>query len=71
MIKGNGIWLVSDAKGRLWKLNCHDFTAILVLEYHSGAITDLAVSDAFNMAITCSEDGMVKVWDYCRKKVFY
>jgi len=71
MIKGNGIWLVSDAKGRIWRLSCYDFKATQVLEYHSGAITDLAISDAFNMAITCSEDGMVKVWDYCRKRVLY
>jgi WD40 repeat protein len=23
------------------------------------------------MALTCSDDGSVKVWDYCRKKVFF
>lgn len=71
MVKGNGIWLISDAKGRLWKLNCYDFTATMILEYHSGAITDFALSDAYNMAITCSQDGMVKVWDFVRKKIQY
>jgi hypothetical protein len=36
MVKGNGIWLVQDAKGRLWQLNCDDLTSKVLLNYHSG-----------------------------------
>ena len=41
VVRGNGIWLVNDVKGRLWKLNSDDFSAQILLEYHSGSITDL------------------------------
>jgi WD40 repeat protein len=71
VVRGNGIWLVNDVKGRLWKLNSDDFSAQILLEYHSGSITDLALSDSYNMAVTCSEDGVVKVWDYLRGVEYY
>lgn len=71
MVKGNGIWLVQDAKGRLWQLNCEDLTSKILLNYHSGEIKDFALSDAYNMAVTVGEDGMVKVWDYSRKQEYY
>jgi hypothetical protein len=34
-------------------VNPEDFSAKVVFEYHSGAITDMAMSDAYNMALTC------------------
>ena len=71
MVKGNGIWLVQDAKGRLWQLNCDDLTSKVLLNYHSGQIKDFALSDAYNMAVTVGEDGMIKVWDYSRKQEYY
>jgi len=71
VVRGNGIWLVNDVKGRLWRLDSSDFSATVILNYHSGAITDLALSDSYNMAVTCSVDGMVKVWDYFRGEEFY
>ena len=43
----------------------------MVREFHSGAITDLAVSDNMNMAITTGEDGLIKVWDYLREAPLY
>jgi WD40 repeat protein len=66
MVKGKGMWLVQDAKGRLWQLDAKDYQATVVREFHQGAITDLAVSDSFNMCITTGENGLVKVWDYLR-----
>jgi hypothetical protein len=71
MVKGKGMWLVQDAKGRLWQLDAKDYQATVVREFHQGAITDLAVSDSFNMAITTGENGLVKVWDYLRQVPLY
>lgn len=31
----------------------------------------MAMSDAYNMAVTCGEDGMIKVWDYTRSEAYY
>ena len=71
MIKGKGMWLIQDAKGRLWQLDAKDYQATVIREFQSGAITDIALSDTFNMAITTGEDGLVKVWDYLREKPLY
>lgn len=68
MVRGSDFWLLSDARGSLWKLMCADSTSTQVLQYHSGQINDLAISDSYNMAVTCASDGEVKVWDYCRRK---
>ena len=69
--RGQGFWLVSDLRGRLWRVNTEDYSAQAIINYHSGEITDLALSDAYNMAVTCSTDGTVKVWDYCRQEEYY
>lgn len=71
MVKGKDFWLVQDGRGHLWKLNCSDYEYMSVMDFHSGAITDMAVSDSINMAVTCSEDGTIKLWDYIRKKPVY
>ncbi len=63
--------MINDVKGRLWKVNTSDFSAKVLFEYHSKEITGIAVSDAYNMAVTCGGDGMVKVWDYLRAEVYY
>jgi len=34
------------------------------MNFHSGAITDMAVSDCYNMCVSCAEDGTIKLWDY-------
>jgi WD40 repeat protein len=71
VVRGNGMWLINDVRGRLWRVNPEDFSAKVVFEYHSGEITDMAMSDAYNMALSCGEDGMVKVWDYTRAEAYY
>lgn len=71
IVRGNGLWLLSDAKGRLWRIDPVSFEGKVLFEYISGEITDMAVSDAYNMALTCSEDGTVKVWDYTRAEAYY
>jgi WD40 repeat protein len=71
VVMGNGIWLINDFKGRLWRVNVEDFSAKIIFEYNSGEITDMAMSDAYNMCVTCGQDGMVKVWDYLRGEAYY
>ena len=68
MVKGDGFWLIQDAKGYLWKLDCEDYGAEIIHNFHSGAITDLALSDACNMCMTVGEDGMISAWDYVKRK---
>jgi len=71
MVKGNGMWLVQDARGRIWKVDCEDYTSEIITDFHSGAITDMAISDFCNMAVTVGEDGNIKVWDYVRQKALF
>jgi cilia- and flagella-associated protein 44 len=71
MVRGKEFWLLNDAAGAMWRLNCQDFTYSKVLEYHSGRITDMALSDAYNLAVSVAENGEVKVWDYCRQKAIF
>ena len=52
MKRGKDFWLCNDARGCLWKLSSTDFQATKILEYHSGVVTDLALSDSYNMAVT-------------------
>jgi WD40 repeat protein len=55
----------------MWRLNTDDYSAQIILNYHSGPINDMAVSDAYNMALTCGNDGTIKLWDYCREQEYY
>ena len=41
------------------------------MNFHSGAITDMAVSDCVNMAVSCAQDGTIKLWDYARQQPIY
>jgi cilia- and flagella-associated protein 44 len=66
MVKGTDFWLVQDARGHLWSVNCGDFEAKILMDFHSGAINDLAISDSINMAVSVSQDGNIKLWDYVR-----
>lgn len=55
----------------MWRINPENMEARVLIEYHSGSITDMAISDAYNMALSCAEDGTVKVWDYTRAEAYY
>lgn len=71
MVKGKDFWLIQDANGHLWQVSCSDYEAKIVMNFHCGAITDMAVSDCVNMAVSCSQDGTIKLWDYVRMKPIY
>lgn len=57
MVRATNFWLLSDGRGYMWRLACEDFSVTQIMEFHSGKITDMAVSDAYNLALTCAEDG--------------
>lgn len=71
MKRGNNFWLVQDARGYLWHLGCNDFEAKIVMNFHCGKITDMAVSDSINMCLSVAEDGCIKLWDYVRLRPIY
>ena len=58
-------------KGRLWRVSTEDYSAKIVFDYNAGEITDMAISDAYNMCVTCGHDGTVKVWDFLRADPYY
>lgn len=66
MVRGDGFWLIQDFKGRLWRLDCETLKSNMVLDFHSGRINDMAVSDCGNMCTTVGEDGNIKFWDYVK-----
>lgn len=66
MVRGKDFWLIQDFKGRLWKLDCESLTSEIILDFHSGRINDMAISDAGNMSVTVGQDGNIKFWDYVR-----
>lgn len=71
MKRGSNFWLIQDARGHLWRVGCADFEAKILMNFHSGAITDMAISDSINIAITVAQDGCIKLWDYVRMKPLY
>lgn len=38
----------------------------IVLDFHSGRINDMAISDCGNMSVTVGQDGNIKFWDYVK-----
>ena len=66
MVRGDGFWLVQDFKGRLWKLGVDSLKSELVIDFHSGRINDMAISDCGNMCASVGEDGNIKFWDYVK-----
>ena len=36
----------------------------VLLDFHSGRINDMAISDCGNMCVTVGQDGNIKFWDY-------
>ena len=57
MIKGEENWLISDGKGKIWKLPFDSEDAKLVANFHSKSINDLGLTPSVNGAITVGEDG--------------
>jgi hypothetical protein len=57
MIKGNDHWLITDGKGKIWKMKMDTLDVSEVTHFHSGKITDLSVGHKQNCAITVGQDG--------------
>ena len=66
MVRGDSFWLVQDFKGRLWRLDFETLKSTVVLDFHSGRINDMSISDCGNMCCTVGQDGNIKFWDYVK-----
>jgi len=71
MIKGNGIWLLGDARGKIWKMQMDSLLYEEVTHFHAGSINSLTLNSSNKSAVTVGEDGQVKLWDYIRDKEVY
>ena len=58
MIKGKDIWLLGDAKGKIWKMQNETLEYEEVMHFHSGKI-DIVVPSIKNQesVVTIGEDG--------------
>ena len=52
MVKGNGIWLLGDAKGKIWKMNADNLTYEEITHFHSDGVNDLVVNSKNKSAVT-------------------
>lgn len=66
MVRGDNFWLIQDFKGRLWRLDFDTLQSQIVLDFHSGRINDMAISDCGNMCVSVGQDGNIKFWDYVK-----
>ena len=66
MVRGDNFWLIQDFKGRLWQLDFETLESKSILDFHSGRINDMAISDCGNMCTTVGQDGNIKFWDYVK-----
>lgn len=64
-------WLVSDARGKIWSWNLETNESKEILHFHSGALSDLAVSPNRNAAVTLGYDGSMRLWDYLNDAEVY
>ena len=72
MIRGRDHWLITDGKGKIWKMMMDEqMTVSEITDFHSGGVRDLAVTNVFNSTLTIGEDGQVKLWDFVKDKKFY
>ena len=44
MVKGNGIWLLGDANGKIWILHIDTLKYEEVMHFNSGKLTDLVLN---------------------------
>mmetsp|Transcript_34591 Transcript_34591/g.25742 ORF Transcript_34591/g.25742 Transcript_34591/m.25742 type:complete len:92 (+) Transcript_34591:1155-1430(+) len=71
MVKGNGMWLLGDANGKIWKMATDTLEYSEVTHFHSGSVNDLVVNSFNKSAITIGEDGEVKLWDFIKDREMY
>ena len=51
----------------IWKMDCKTERYEEVLNFHSGRVNDMAISDSCNFCVSVGQDGNIKFWDYVRK----
>jgi WD40 repeat protein len=71
MLKGDGHWLVQDAQGSLYKLAAETKEVRPLLGFHAGAVYGVDTCPTSHSAVTCGQDGSVRLWDYVGKALLY
>jgi len=70
-IPGDAFNVAVDGTGKLWKV-AKDFEQESVfMNFHAGAIAELAVSPQHNITVTLGRDGSTRLWDFINKKEVY
>ena len=67
MLKGDGHWLIQDSEGGIFKADLESGKVSQLLAFHSGAVTSIDTSPVGHAAVTCGDDGSVRLWDYVAK----
>ena len=69
--KSKDFWVLSDARGKVFKLNISDWSKDLIFEKNSGKFNGIAASDSLNMIASVGDDSEVRLWDFVNKREFY
>ena len=67
MLKGDGHWLIQDSEGGIFKADLESGKVSQLLAFHAGAVTSIDTSPVGHAAVTCGDDGSVRLWDYVAK----
>jgi WD40 repeat protein len=71
MIKNKDSWLISDGKGKIWKMPFDTMEVKEITSFHSKRVKDLAIPHSLTSSITLGEDGLVKLWDFVKDQQYY
>jgi len=70
MILADNKWYVQDGRGKIYVMSRDSDISTEVYTFQEGTVNDLAVSPSHNYAVSIGSNGMLKVWDYVKQKVF-
>ena len=70
-IPGETCNLIVDGSGKVWKTSKDFQEQTVFLNFHAGAIEELAVSPQHNISVTLGRDGSTRLWDFINKKEVY
>ena len=69
MLKGDGHWLIQDSEGGIFKADLESGKVSQLLAFHAGAVTSIDTSPVGHAAVTCGDDGSVRLWSVGRKRM--
>lgn len=71
MLKEKDRWILGDARGKTWEINLDTEEKEEIMNYHSGPIADLGISERKNVAVTLGSDGVIKCWDFINERELF